>query len=163
MPDRFLENKTFEELEIGATADFQKTINDTDLLLFGMSSGDFNPVHFDDEFAKSSQFGERIAHGMLLGSFFSALIANQLPGPGSVYVSQSLNFKRPVKLGDTVTVTVEILEKREKGSRVILKCSIKNQAGKECVDGQAEVIAPKEKLKILAKKPISADKLEAAL
>lgn len=163
MPDKILENKTFEELNIGDSACFEKTITDNDLLLFAMCSGDFNPVHFDDEFAKSTQFGERIAHGMLLGSLFSALIANQLPGPGSVYVSQTLNFKRPVKLGDTLAVYVEIAEKKEKGNRVILKCSIKNQAGKECVDGQAEVIAPKEKLKVSSKQPSSASKLAAAL
>jgi len=163
MPEKTLENKTFEELMPGDNASMEKTITDTDLLLFGMSSGDFNPVHFDDTFAQSSQFGERIAHGMLLGSYFSALIANHLPGPGTVYVSQNLNFKRPVKLNDTLTIRVEVIEKKEKGSRVILKCSIKNQAGKECVDGQAEVIAPQQKLKVTSRPPESAIKLAESL
>ena len=162
MPETLLENKTFDELQIGDSATFEKSICEKDLILFAMSCGDFNPVHFDEAYAQSTKYGERIVHGMLLGAFVSAMIANQLPGPGSVYVSQSLNFKRPIKLGDSITIILTVIEKQEKGNRVILECVIKNQLRKECVNGTAEVIAPTQKLKISAYKPAVTNKLEAS-
>jgi 3-hydroxybutyryl-CoA dehydratase len=100
----------FEELSIGQEAVSTRTVTEADILMFGASSGDMNPVHFDAAFAATSRFGERIAHGMLTASHISALIGMRLPGPGSVYISQSLVFKRPVKIGANVTTHVEITD-----------------------------------------------------
>jgi 3-hydroxybutyryl-CoA dehydratase len=100
----------FEELAIGQKAKSARTVTEADILMFGAASGDMNPVHFDAEFAATTRFGERIAHGMLTASHVSALIGMRLPGPGVVYVSQNLTFKRPVKIGVTVTTEVEISE-----------------------------------------------------
>jgi 3-hydroxybutyryl-CoA dehydratase len=100
----------FEELSIGQKANSNRTVTEADILMFGAASGDMNPVHFDALFAASGRFGERIAHGMLTASHISALIGMRLPGPGSVYISQSLAFKRPVKIGANVTTQVEIVD-----------------------------------------------------
>jgi 3-hydroxybutyryl-CoA dehydratase len=100
----------FEDLKIGQKAISSRTVSEADILMFGAASGDMNPVHFDSEFAATSRFGERIAHGMLTASHISALIGMRLPGPGVVYVSQTLAFKRPVKIGATVKTEVEITE-----------------------------------------------------
>ena len=98
----------FEELTVGQKATSARTVTEADILMFGAASGDMNPVHFDADFAATSRFGERIAHGMLTASHVSALIGMRLPGPGSVYISQTLAFKRPVKIGATVSTEVEI-------------------------------------------------------
>lgn len=100
----------FQELTIGQKAMSSRTVTEADILMFGAASGDMNPVHFDAEFAASSRFGERIAHGMLTASHVSALIGMRLPGPGVVYISQTLSFKRPVKISATVTTKVVITE-----------------------------------------------------
>lgn len=97
-----------EELSVGQSARSSRVVTEADILAFAAASGDMNPVHFDEEFAATTRFGTRIAHGMLTASHVSALIGMRLPGPGSVYVSQSLSFKRPVKIGDSVTTVVEI-------------------------------------------------------
>ncbi|GIU68026.1 MaoC family dehydratase [Candidatus Phycosocius spiralis] len=132
----------FEELSIGQVAESWRTITESDLLLFGAASGDLNPMHFDEEFATTTRFGERIAHGMLTASHVSALIGMRLPGPGSVYLSQNLVFKRPVKIGATVKTRVEITKLDAENGYVTLStsCSI---AGKAVLSGEAQVMVAK--------------------
>ena len=132
----------FEELSIGQTAESARTVTEADILMFGAASGDMNPVHFDADFAATTRFEERIAHGMLTASHVSALIGMRLPGPGSVYVSQSLQFKRPVKIGATVTSRVEITQLDPAKGFVTLSttCLI---AGKAVLSGEAVVMVAK--------------------
>jgi 3-hydroxybutyryl-CoA dehydratase len=120
----------FEDLALGQTATSTRTVTEADILMFGAASGDMNPVHFDAQFAATSRFGERIAHGMLTASHVSALIGMRLPGPGSVYISQTLAFKRPVKIGANVTTHVEITELDSVKGFVTLTttCSVANKA-----------------------------------
>jgi 3-hydroxybutyryl-CoA dehydratase len=133
----------FEELTIGQKANSKRTVTEADILMFGAASGDLNPVHFDAEFAATSRFGERIAHGMLTASHVSALIGMRLPGPGSVYISQSLAFKRPVKIGATVMTEVEITELEPKKGLVTLEttCSVD---GKTVLTGTAIAMVSKQ-------------------
>ncbi len=144
----FLENKTFAEIKVGDTAVFKQRLEEKHLSLFAAVSGDVNPVHLDQAFAQTTPFKERIAHGMWSGALISAAIATTLPGPGTVYLGQTLKFVRPVKLGDTLTVTLEVKEKIEKKNRVILTCTVNNQDDKAVVIGEADVMAPSEKIKV---------------
>jgi 3-hydroxybutyryl-CoA dehydratase len=132
----------FEDLSIGQMATASRTVTEADILMFGAASGDMNPVHFDAEFAATSRFGERIAHGMLTASHVSALIGMRLPGPGSVYISQTLAFKRPVKIGATVTTQVEITELEPTKGLVTLTttCSV---GGKAVLTGVAVAMVEK--------------------
>lgn len=98
----------FEDLNPGMSADFAKTVTETDIVMFAGISGDFNPVHINEDFAKSTVFEGRIAHGMLSAAFVSTVLGTKLPGPGCIYVSQSLKFKAPVRVGDTVVAKVEV-------------------------------------------------------
>lgn len=143
-----LENYTYEEITIGQTASYSKSLTEKDILLFAAVSGDTNPVHLDAEFAATTIFNERIAHGMWTGGLISAAIALQLPGPGSVYLGQSLSFRAPAKLGDTITINLEVTDKQEKKKTVTLACEAVNQKGKVIVNGTADVMAPAEKLSI---------------
>lgn len=131
----------YDDLSVGQTASLQRTITENDILLFAAVSGDNNPVHLDAEFAANSRFRERIAHGMLTGALISAAIACNLPGPGSVYLGQQLTFSRPVKLGDSLEVQLEVLEKLPK-NQVRIRTRVINQSGKAVVDGEALVLAP---------------------
>jgi 3-hydroxybutyryl-CoA dehydratase len=133
----------FDELRVGQTATASRTVSEADILMFGAASGDMNPVHFDAEFAATSRFGERIAHGMLTASHVSALIGMRLPGPGSVYISQSLSFKRPVKIGATVKTEVEITELDPAKGFVTLSttCSV---GGKVVLSGVAVAMVEKQ-------------------
>ncbi|MCS5564254.1 MaoC/PaaZ C-terminal domain-containing protein [Marinobacter qingdaonensis] len=142
-----LENITYDELNEGDTATFTRTLSEEELVLFAAVSGDVNPVHLDSEFAADSVFKERIAHGMWSGSLISAALATVMPGPGTVYLEQSLNFKRPVKLDDTLTVTLSVLRKEPK-NRVVFKCDVRNQSNQRVVGGEARVIAPTEKVSL---------------
>ncbi len=110
-----------EDLKIGMTAEFSKKVTEADIQVFADVSGDHNPVHLNEEFAKTTIFKERIAHGMLGASFISRAIGVQLPGPGTIYLAQNLKFKAPVKIGDTVTATIEVLEIIPEKRRVMLK------------------------------------------
>ncbi|MCB1702719.1 MAG: MaoC family dehydratase N-terminal domain-containing protein [Halioglobus sp.] len=143
-----LGNFTFDEITIGQTANFSKQIEERDIRLFAAVSGDVNPVHLDADFAAGTAFGERIAHGMLTGALVSAALAMELPGPGTIYISQSLRFRLPVKIGDTVTVTLEVTEKQDRRKIVTLDCKASNAAGKLVATGTAQVIAPTQKLQI---------------
>ncbi len=140
-------NFPYDTLEVGQQARLQRTVEERDIQLFAAVSGDRNPVHLDAEYAAASLFKERIAHGMFSGALISAAIACELPGPGTIYLGQQLKFTRPVKLGDQLTVELEVLEKLAKG-RVRLATRVSNQAGEMVVDGEAEVLAPREALSI---------------
>ena len=140
-----LENYPLSELSVGLTKTYSKTLTEKDIILFAACSGDLNPVHLDKTYAAITAFGEPIAHGMWTGALISAAIATQLPGPGSVYRSQNLTFKNPVKVGDTVTVTLSVSEIKERVRLVVLECEAHNQEGKLIAKGTAEVIAPSEK------------------
>lgn len=140
-----LENFPIDELAVGQTASYSKTLTQNDVVLFAACSGDLNPVHLDKDYAATTVFGEPIGHGMWTGALVSAAVAMRLPGPGSVYRSQSLNFKHPVKIGDTVTVTLTVSEIKERIKLVTLDCEAHNQDGKLIAKGVAEVIAPAQK------------------
>lgn len=136
--------RTIDEIQIGMLATYSHTVTDADVKAFAALTGDYNPLHLNDEFAANSKFGARIAHGMYLASFFPALMGNQITGPGSVYVSQNLRFKKPVYLGDTVVAEVSVSSINVAKRRVFFNtvCSVK-----ECVviEGEAEVFIPKSR------------------
>lgn len=129
------------EYSEGMRASFSKTISEADVYGFAGITGDFNPLHVNEQRAKGELFGERIAHGMLSASFISTVIAMQLPGPGTVYLSQNVKFLKPVKFGDTITATVEIEELQDRG-RARLHTYVKNQRQETVVDGDALVKLP---------------------
>jgi len=128
-----------EDLSEGMTASYAKTVTDADVVLFAGISGDDNPVHINQEFAENSMFKQRIAHGMLSAGFISAVLGTKMPGPGAIYISQSLKFKAPVHIGDTVKATVTILEVLAPKRRVTLKtvCTVKDTV---IVEGEAVVM-----------------------
>ena len=140
-----LENRPYDTLSVGDSAIFEKTLTEKELVLFAAVSGDVNPLHLDAEFAKTTMFGEQIAHGMWSGSLISAALATTLPGPGTIYMGQELSFRRPVKLGDTLTVKLTVKEKQDAKKIVILDCLVTNQKDEKVVLGTATVIAPTEK------------------
>ena len=141
-----IENKTFEEIQIGDSASLRRVLTKQDIDLFAVMSGDVNPAHVDEEYARSSIFHDIIAHGMYGGSLISTVLGTQLPGPGTIYLSQTLEFKKPVKIGDTLNVLVRVKEKKEKGHIVVLSCRCTNQRGREVISGEAVVMAPEEKI-----------------
>ena len=141
-----LANIPFEQIETGMQRQYSKTLTERDLQLFAETSGDCNPVHLDADYAATTAFGERIAHGMWSGALISAAIATTLPGPGSVYRSQTLKFSKPVKLGDTITITLTVTDKRDRVKLVTIDCEGKNQRGETVVKGEAEVIATSDSL-----------------
>ncbi len=141
-----ISNYTFDEISIGQTATYAKTIGEQDIVQFAVLSGDANPVHLDAGYAATTQFGERIAHGMLTGAIISAALAMKLPGPGSIYLSQSLRFTAPVTIGDVVTVKLEVTDKNERRGFVTMHTEAVNQDGKRVATGEAQLLAPKEKL-----------------
>ena len=134
----------YEDIAVGQTAEFSRQLTEELVELFAAVSGDLNPVHLDAEFAASTPFGERIGHGAWVSSVISAAIAMQLPGPGAIYRSQQIRFKEPVKMGDTVTVLLEVTEKKDRMRLLMLDCKVTNQHGKLVAQGIAEVIAPGE-------------------
>jgi 3-hydroxybutyryl-CoA dehydratase len=129
------------ELQVGQTAEFTKTVTEADVVMFAGITGDLNPAHIDQVWAESSRFGGRIAHGMLSASFISTVLALKLPGPGTIYLSQSLRFTGPVKIGDTVTARVEVAEVMPK-RRVRLITTVRTHDGTQVIDGEAVVLAP---------------------
>jgi len=135
------EGFSIEELTVGQSASMSKTVTEADIVMFAGVTGDFNPAHIDAEYAANSMFKERIAHGMLSAGFISATIAMKLPGPGSIYLSQSLKFKAPVMIGDTVKTTVTVASINEKRKIITLEtvCTV---AGKTVVVGEAALMKP---------------------
>ncbi|NUB12679.1 bifunctional enoyl-CoA hydratase/phosphate acetyltransferase [Azospirillum brasilense] len=142
-----IENVTFEEIQIGQQASLSRRLTMSDIELFATVSGDINPAHLDEEYAADSQFHKVIGHGMWSGSLISAVLGTLLPGPGTIYMGQDLRFKRPVGLGDVITVTVTAKEKHSEKNIVVFDCVARNQDGKEVVSGLAEVIAPTRKVR----------------
>lgn len=128
------------DFPVGYTAESTRTLTEADVLAFAQVSGDFNPVHIDADAAAASPFGERIVHGMLTASLLSALLAGKIPG--AIYLSQTLNFLRPVKLGDTVTAHAVVTEVDEGKRRLTLQTTVKNERGKNVIDGVATVQVP---------------------
>jgi len=131
-------------LSVGQHAEFSKTVTESDVVLFAGITGDFNPAHVDEVTAARSRFGGRIAHGLLSAGFISACIAMKLPGPGTIYLSQSLTFKRPVRIGDTVTARVEVVEWNAGKRRARLATTCRNQRDEMVIDGEALVLVPDE-------------------
>jgi 3-hydroxybutyryl-CoA dehydratase len=132
----------FEELAVGQSAETTKTITETDIVLFAGLTGDFNPMHVDEVTASATKFGGRIAHGMLSASLLSATLGMKLPGPGAIYMSQSLRFTRPVRIGDTVTARVEVLELMAEKNRVRVGTECRNQSGDVVITGEATLFVP---------------------
>ena len=138
-----MRGKTIHELEIGQRAQFSKTISESDVYLFAGVTGDFNPAHINQAYAERTAFRTRIAHGMLPAGFISAVLGTQLPGPGAIYIQQTLNFKAPVVMGDTITATVEVGEIMAEKKRVRLKTVCTNQADTVVLEGEALVSPPR--------------------
>ena len=132
----------FEDLSVGASAEMSRQVGAADIEAFAEVSGDVNPVHLDAAYAATTPFGERIAHGMLSAAYISAVLGTRLPGPGAIYLSQSLRFRRPVKIGDLVTARATVTALDDQKGRVTLEtvCLVD---GKTAVDGEALVIAPR--------------------
>ena len=135
--------KTIEELKVGDTARFSKTVSESDVYLFAGVTGDLNPAHVNEDYAKDTFFKTRIAHGMLSASFISTVIGTMLPGPGTVYMRQEVSFLAPVKFGDTVTAIVEVVEIIAEKKRVRLKTYCINQENTTVEDGEALVSPPR--------------------
>lgn len=143
----YIENRTFDEITIGETASIARALTQDDIELFAVMSGDVNPAHVDEEFARSDMFREVIAHGMWGAALISTVLGTKLPGPGTIYLGQTLRFHRPVKIGDTVTVTVSAADKDADKRRVTFDCQCVNQAGEVVISGQAEILAPTDKIR----------------
>lgn len=131
-------------LKVGDSAEASKTIADEDVRAFAELTGDHNPVHLDEEYAASTRFGRRIAHGMLGASLISAVLANELPGRGTVYLSQTLRFTAPVFLGDTITARVTVKSVREDKPVVTLETVCTNERGERVVEGEAVVLVSRQ-------------------
>jgi 3-hydroxybutyryl-CoA dehydratase len=135
--------KIIEQLKVGDAAEFGKTVSESDIYLYAGITGDFNPAHVNEVYAEGTYFKTRIAHGMFSAGLISAVLANQLPGPGTIYLEQTLKFLAPVKIGDTITARVEILELLFDKNRVRLKTVCSNQDGVNVLEGEALVGAPR--------------------
>lgn len=144
---QYIENKTFDEIQIGDSAELTRTLKTADIELFAGMSGDVNPAHVDMDFARSENFHKVIVHGMWGGSLISAVLGTELPGPGTIYLNQDLEFRLPVGLGDTVTVQVTVTQKDEDTNQVTLDCLCTNQSGDTVIEGRALVEAPTEKVR----------------
>jgi len=137
-----LKSTAFDDLEIGTEGTFSKTLSARDIVLFGETSGDINPMHLDQDYASQTMFEGRIAHGLWSAGLISTCIGIVMPGPGSIYMGQELAFKLPVRIGDTLTATVTVKEKNEKRKFVVIDCQVRNQDGKVVVCGDAKVRPP---------------------
>jgi len=138
------EGKSIHELKIGDSAQISKTITESDIELFARATGDFNPVHLDQAYAEKTSFKGRIAHGLLSVGLLSAVLGNILPGHGTIYLSQEVKFLAPVRIGDTLTAKVEVIELITEKNRAKFRTTCTNQDGKEVVDGIAWGMPPKK-------------------
>jgi len=143
--------KTYDQLTVGDASEFSKTVSESDVYLYAGITGDLNPAHINEtyaghineSYASNTFFKNRIAHGMLTAGFISAVIGTQLPGPGTIYMSQNLNFLAPVRIGDTVTARVTVIEKLDEKKRVRLETNCYNQDGTQLVSGEALISPPR--------------------
>ncbi|KZN63937.1 MaoC/PaaZ C-terminal domain-containing protein [Pseudoalteromonas luteoviolacea] len=140
-----LENIIFDEIEIGYNVSVVRTVTTSDVLGFAALTGDYNPVHLNEAYAKQTRFHGVVAHGMWTAAQISAVIGTRLPGPGSIYLSQDLKFVAPVKVGDEITTKITVIDKDMNHGIVTLDCQCTNQNKQEVVFGIASVLAPKEK------------------
>jgi len=138
-----MKGKTIAELKIGDFAEHAKTISESDVYLFAGITGDMNPAHINAQDAAQGMFKERIAHGMLSAGLVSAVLGMQIPGPGTIYLAQTLKFTAPVKFGDTITARAEVIERTVERNRIVLKTTCVNQNGILVLDGEATVKPPK--------------------
>jgi 3-hydroxybutyryl-CoA dehydratase len=135
--------KLIEEIKVGDSAQFSKTISENDIYLYAGITGDFNPAHVNEEYAKNTYFKTRIAHGMLSAGLISTILGTMLPGPGTIYIKQDLRFLAPVHIGDTITACADVIEVVKEKNRVILKTYCINQDSDMVLDGEAMVSPPK--------------------
>jgi phosphate acetyltransferase len=142
-----IENRTYDEIAVGDSARLARTLRPEDIQMFAIMSGDFNPTHVDPEYARSSAFREVVAHGMWGGALISNVLGTQFPGPGTVYVGQTLNFARQVRIGDTITVNITCRRKFDHNHHIVFDCLCTNQDGQTVIEGSAEVLAPTEKIR----------------
>jgi phosphate acetyltransferase len=149
MENEYLENVVFDDLTLGRHASLSRTLTQDDINLFAAMSGDVNPAHMDPEFAKSDIFHGIVGQGMWSGSLISTLLGTVLPGPGTIYLEQDIKFKKPVRVGDKVTITITVREKRDDKPVVLFDCKGVNQRGETVLSGQAKVLAPTEKIKVV--------------
>jgi len=138
-----VEGKSIEEIKVGDSAEWSRTVTEHDIKLFAEATGDFNPVHLDQSYAEKTFFKGRIAHGLLSLGYISTVLGNILPGHGTIYLSQEVKFLAPVRIGDTITARVEIMELIPEKNRVKFKTICLNQEGKIVLDGAAWVMPPK--------------------
>ena len=144
---KFIENRTFDEIKVGDSAELTRTLKREDIELFAVMSGDVNPAHMDEEYASSDMFHKVIAHGMWGGALISAVLGTELPGPGTIYLNQNFSFLRPVGMGDTIIIRVTVADKSTEHHHVTLDCTCINQTGEIVIEGQAKVIAPTQKVR----------------
>jgi phosphate acetyltransferase len=147
MPAAFIENRTYDEIKVGDSATLTRTLRPEDIQLFAVMSGDVNPAHVDPDYAHSSMFHEVIAHGMWGGALISTVLGTEFPGPGTIYISQTLRFSRPVKVGDQITIKITCKQKFDHNKHIVFDCLCTNQDGLKVISGEAEVLAPTEKVK----------------
>ena len=148
MAEDIMANVTFEELEIGQSAELKRRLTQKDIELFAAVSGDVNPAHMDEHYAENSLFHGVIGHGMWSGGLISTVLGTELPGPGTIYMEQDMRFKKPVMLGDEVTVRVSVKSKRDDKPVVVFDCICLNEKGEVLVESTATVLAPTEKIRI---------------
>jgi 3-hydroxybutyryl-CoA dehydratase len=139
--------KTIDELKVGDSAEFTKTVSESDVYLYAGLTGDLNPAHINEAYAKNTFFKTRIAHGMLIAGFISTVLGNHLPGHGTIYLNQAVNFLAPVHIGDTITAKVELVEIMTEKKQARFKTICINQEGTEVLDGEA-VVSPPRPLKL---------------
>ncbi|MBL8302102.1 MAG: bifunctional enoyl-CoA hydratase/phosphate acetyltransferase, partial [Ideonella sp.] len=144
--DDLIENLTYDEIQPGQRAQLMRTLTRDDISAFALISGDVNPAHVDAEYAEGTRFGGVIAHGMFAGALISSVLGTEFPGPGTIYLEQSLHFHGPVRVGDTLTVSVQVLSKDDARHNLTLDCQVVNQRGEAVVTGQALVRAPLHKV-----------------
>lgn len=149
MNDEYLDNVTFDELTLGSKATLVRTLTQNDINLFAAMSGDVNPAHMDPNFAKSDIFHGVVGHGMWSGALISTLLGTVLPGPGTIYLEQDIQFKQPVRIGDNLTLTIVVRDKDSATKIVSFDCSGINQKGEVVIEGLAKVLAPTKKLRVL--------------
>ena len=136
--------KTYDQICMGDSAEFSKTFSEADIYLYAGISGDFNPAHVNEEYAKNTFFKTRIAHGMLSAGLISTILGTKLPGPGTIYMKQDLRFLAPVQIGDTISACAEVVEVIPEKNRVKLKTYCVNQENTTVLDGEAMVSPPKK-------------------
>lgn len=145
--EEILENIPFRDLIPGMSAGITRTLSEKDILLFAYATGDINPAHLDEEYSKNDLFHARIGHGLWTAALISAVLGTKLPGPGTIYLEQSLKFARPVMIGDTITATVTVKHLDAARNRARLDCLCVNQQGKPILSGEALVLVPLEKIR----------------